>query len=80
LGICRLLKEHLEKLQLTAEQMGKVKSELSVTFSGLLDDLNSRAQNRKREILEYQNNIESLKNTGKACFKRKYVSLTIRVL
>jgi len=57
--------------------MERVKNELCVTFSGLSDDINTRSKNRKTELLEYQNNMESLKSTGKSCFKRKYISLTI---
>ena len=75
--ICRILKEHLEKLWHTAEWMEKVKNELSITFSGLSDDLNSRSKNRKTELLEYQNNMENLKSTGKSFCKRKYISLTV---
>jgi len=57
--------------------MEKVKYELCITFSGLSDDFSSRSKNRKTELLEYQNNTESLKNTGKSYFRRKYISLTI---
>jgi hypothetical protein len=46
--------------------MEKVKNELCITFSGLSDDLSSRSKNRKAEFLEYKNNMESLKNTGKS--------------
>jgi hypothetical protein len=60
--------------------MEKVRNELCITFSGLSDDLNSRSKNRKTEILEYQSNMERLKSTGKSCFKRKYIFLTIRFL
>jgi hypothetical protein len=51
--------------------MGKFRNELHVTYSGLSDDLNSRSRNHKTEILEYQNNMESLKSKGISFFKKK---------
>jgi len=57
--------------------MEKVKNELCLTFSGLSDDINLRSKNRKTELLEYQNNMENLKSTGKSYFRRNYISLTI---
>jgi hypothetical protein len=80
LDICGLLQEHYDKLQLTAEQVEKLRNELRVQFALLSNDLKMQSKTRKALTVEHENNMESLKNTGKNCFHRKYIFMSIRFL
>jgi hypothetical protein len=76
LDICGLLQEHYDKLLLTAEHVEKLRNELRVQFALLSNDLKVRSENLKALAMEHENNIESLKNTGKNCLHIKYIFMT----
>jgi hypothetical protein len=65
LDICELLKEHYEKLQFTAEQVEKLRNEFCVQYALLSNDLKTQSKNRKALTVEYVNNVDCLKKTGK---------------
>jgi hypothetical protein len=61
LDICGLLQEHCDKLQLTAEQVEKLRNELHDRFTLLSNDLKMQSKNRKALTVEHKNNMENLK-------------------
>ncbi|XP_021942021.1 coiled-coil domain-containing protein 186-like isoform X2 [Zootermopsis nevadensis] len=63
LEICKLLKEHYEKLHFTAEQVEKLRNEFCVQYALLTNDLKTQRKNRKALAVEYVNNVERLKKT-----------------
>lgn len=65
LDICGLLQEHYDKLQLTAEQVEKLRNDLRVRFALLSNDLKMQSENLKALTVEHENNMVNLKNTGK---------------
>jgi hypothetical protein len=79
LDICGLLQEHYDKLQLTAEQVEKLRNDLRVRFALLLNDLKMQSKNLKALTVEHENNMVNLKNTGKNCHI-KYIFMTNRFL
>jgi DNA repair exonuclease SbcCD ATPase subunit len=72
LDICGLIQEHYDKLQLTAEQVEKLRNELHVRFTLLSNDLKMQSKNRKALTVEHENNMENLKNARKNCPHLKY--------
>jgi GMP synthase PP-ATPase subunit len=65
LNICKILKEHCQKLLFTAEQVEKLRNEFCVQYTLLADDLKKQIKNRKVLTVEYVHNVDCLKNTGK---------------
>lgn len=72
MDICGLLQEHCDKLQLTAEQVEKLRNEFRVRFELLSDDLKMQSKNHKALSVEHANNIENLKNARKNCLHKIY--------